>query len=251
VPRGGLIIANADEPEIMALLGNPPCPVVTYTMKGAKADYSGTATPGKLEVAGPGGFTAGLSHAMVGSHQGWNILSGVIACRHFRMDASKIASGIKSFPGVKRRAEKRGEERGVTVFDDFAHHPTAIRTTLRGFRELYPDRRIFALLEPRSNTMRRAVFQEALVTSFSDADFVAIREVPNPEKVTDGKVLDVREVARAVSKGGIPAEVFADAGGIIEWVLRTATEGDVVVVLSNGGFEDIHERLLSALREGR
>jgi UDP-N-acetylmuramate: L-alanyl-gamma-D-glutamyl-meso-diaminopimelate ligase len=99
--------------------------------------------------------------------------------------------------------------------------------------------------------MRRAVFQEALVTSFSDADFVAIREVPNPEKVTDGKVLDVREVARAVSKGGIPAEVFADAGGIIEWVLRTATEGDVVVVLSNGGFEDIHERLLSALREGR
>jgi UDP-N-acetylmuramate: L-alanyl-gamma-D-glutamyl-meso-diaminopimelate ligase len=251
VPRGGLIIANADEPEVMALLSSPACPVVTYTMKGAKADYAGTASPGKLRVAGPEGFEAEISHEMVGSHQGWNILAGVIACRRFGLDAGAIASGIKSFPGVKRRAEKRGVEGGVTVFDDFAHHPTAIRTTLSGFRELYPGRRIFALLEPRSNTMRRAVFQEALETSFADADFVAIREVPNPEKVPGGKVLDVRELAGTISGSGVPAEVFPDAGAIIDRVLREAGEGDVVVVLSNGGFEDIHERLLSALREKR
>ncbi len=247
VPRGGLVIANADEPEVAALIKNSPAPVVTYSIKGAKADYSGSVSPGKVAVSGPNGFHIEIFHEMVGSHQGWNIMAALIACLRYGMDGKAIAAGVKSFPGVKRRAEKRGEACGVTVFDDFAHHPTAIRTTLQGFRELFPERRIIALLEPRSNTMRRAVFQEALVNSFPDADLVAIREVPNPEKVTDGHLLDVKALAGKIRAAGVPATAFKNAGEIVAWVCENAKAGDVVVVLSNGGFENIHEKLLTGL----
>lgn len=249
VPRTGLVVANADDPEVVELAKLAPCRVETYTLGDVKADWKGVSSPGKLSVAGPGGYRAELTHTLVGGHQGWNLLAALAASASFGVDAEKAARAVADFAGVKRRAEKVGEAGGVTVFDDFAHHPTAIKSTLAGFRALFPGRRIIAAVEPRSNTMRRKIFAESLPGAFADADAVLLRAVPDAEKVPDGQLLDVGEVARRTSEAGIPASVFPDAGAIIEKIAAEARKGDVVVILSNGGFEGIHKRLLAALGE--
>jgi len=247
VPGTGLVAANADDPEIRALAALAPCPVETYSLTGREADWRGSAAPGFIDVEGPGGYRARLHHNLVGRHQGWNVLAAVAACRRFGVGPEEAARAVASFRGVKRRAEKVGEARGVAVYDDFAHHPTAIRGTLEGFRDRFPESRIWALLEPRSNTMRRNVFQAELAGVFDVADKVAIRAVPDPEKAPPGTLLDVEAVAGALRTGGREARAFPDAGAIVEWVAAGAEAGDVVVVLSNGGFEGIHGRLVAAL----
>jgi UDP-N-acetylmuramate: L-alanyl-gamma-D-glutamyl-meso-diaminopimelate ligase len=136
------------------------------------------------------------------------------------------------------------------VYDDFAHHPTAIRGTLRGFRDRFPESRIWAVLEPRSNTMRRARFQADLADVFEDADRVCLRVVPDPGKTAVDDRLDVAALARAVTGSGVPAAAFPDATAIVAHLVPRARPGDLVVVLSNGGFEGIHEELLDALDAG-
>jgi len=251
VPSGGQIIANADDPEVRALLPLCPCPVETYSIRGAVADWRGKATPGGLLVEGPDGFDLSLEHTLVGAHQGWNLLAAVAVAKAFNVAPDVVAGAVKSFAGVKRRAEKVGEAGGVTVFDDFAHHPTAIKSTLEGFRGLFPGRRIWAVVEPRSNTMRRRVFAQSLPESFADADFTLIRRVPDPEKVSAADLLDVDAISAAISARGTPSAVFEDAGAIVEHLRINAQGGDVVVVLSNGGFEGIHGRILAAMGKNR
>ncbi len=245
VPRTGLVVANADDPEVMALAGEAPCPVVTYGL--SAGDWRGAAGPGRVDVEGPGGEAVRLEHGLVGRHQAWNLLAATAALHRLGLDLGRIAEAVASFPGVARRAQLRGEAGGVRVYDDFAHHPTAIRGTLQGFRDLYPDRRIWAVVEPRSNTMRRRVFQQALAGAFGGADRVCVRRVPDPDKVPEAERLDVERLARDLTARGVPARAFPDAGAIVEHLARELEPGDVVVVLSNGGFEGIHDRLLGAL----
>jgi UDP-N-acetylmuramate: L-alanyl-gamma-D-glutamyl-meso-diaminopimelate ligase len=200
-----------------------------------------------IRARGRDGSILELEHELVGAHQGWNILAGCAALEFLGVSPAELRRAAASFRGVKRRAELRGEVAGIRVYDDFAHHPTAIRGTLEGFRELYPHRRIWAVLEPRSNTMRRRVFQTDLAASFDAADGVWLREVPNPEKVPAGERLDVGRLARDLVAKGIAARSFPDAGAILADLLPGLAEGDLVVVLSNGGFEGIHERILQGL----
>lgn len=246
VPRSGLIVANADEPEIAALLPLAPCRVETYSVRGAKADWQGVSEPGRLLVTGPEGYSAVVNHTLVGTHQGWNILAALAACRSYGVGPECAQKAVASFRGVKRRAEKVGEAGGITVFDDFAHHPTAIASTLAGFRALFPDRKLWVAVEPRSNTMRRRVFAESLPKSFTDADFVLMRQVPDPGKVPDGQLLDVESIVAAICASGKPAWAFPDADAIVAHLVDKAAPGDVVVVLSNGGFEGIHKKLLAS-----
>ena len=245
VPRSGLVVANADDPEVMALAREAPCPVTTYGL--SAGDWRGVAGPRRVDVEGPGGRAVRLEHDLVGRHQASNLLAATAALSHLGVDLGRIAEGVESFPGVERRAQLRGETRGVRVYDDFAHHPTAIRGTLQGFRDRYPDRRIWAVVEPRSNTMRRRVFQGALAEAFDAADRVCVRRVPDPDKVPEAERLDVERLARELTARGVPARVFDDARAIVEHLARELEPGDVVVVLSNGGFEGIHGRLLQAL----
>ncbi len=250
VPRSGALVANADDPEVMALAAGAPCRVVTYSAGGNPADWTARPGPaGTVEVEGPGGAAMRLEHSLVGSHQPWNLLAAAASLAFAGVSPEVFCRAVSTFPGVRRRAELRGEARGVSVYDDFAHHPTAIRTTLEGFRDRFPDRRIWAVVEPRSNTMRRRVFQEALVGCFHAADRVCLRSVPNPDKVPPDERLDVDRLARDLRRRGIEARWFSDASGIVAHVAERAEPGDVVVVLSNGGFEHIHDRLLAALEE--
>jgi UDP-N-acetylmuramate: L-alanyl-gamma-D-glutamyl-meso-diaminopimelate ligase len=149
---------------------------------------------------------------------------------------------------VARRQEVRGETaRGISVIDDFGHHPTAMREALAAMRRKYPDRRLWAIFEPRSNTTRRRVFQDDLPKALASADGVCIASVPNPEKVAAENRLDPDLVARELVAHGVPAFHEPNADAIVSRMKTEAKDGDVLIVFSNGGFDRIHDKLLAAL----
>ncbi|HEX8116219.1 MAG TPA: cyanophycin synthetase, partial [Pyrinomonadaceae bacterium] len=157
---------------------------------------------------------------------------------------------LKTFKSVKRRMQVRGEERGVTVIDDFAHHPTAVRETLRALGDKYKGRRLVAVFEPRSATSRLAVFQQDYASAFDRADYVVLSSVFAREKGSAyGNLLDTDElVADVAARRDRPALCLDGADAIVEHLTPLLKEGDVIAVMSNGGFGGIHEKLLAALK---
>jgi UDP-N-acetylmuramate: L-alanyl-gamma-D-glutamyl-meso-diaminopimelate ligase len=160
----------------------------------------------------------------------------------------KIAAALKSFQSVKRRLEVRAVINGVTIIDDFAHHPTAIAATLQALRTRYPQAKLWAILEPRSNTLRRNVFQSDLAKSLSIADEIVIANVFKSESIAEGERLDIQIVANQTQKNGRRARILADADAIVESIASELGEGDVVAILSNGGFGGIYDKLPQKLR---
>jgi UDP-N-acetylmuramate: L-alanyl-gamma-D-glutamyl-meso-diaminopimelate ligase len=162
---------------------------------------------------------------------------------------AKIDSAFKSFTGIARRLELRGEARGVKVIDDFGHHPTAVAQTLQALRNRYRRHRLWAVFEPRSNTTRRAVFQQQLPEAFQFADGVFISQVARLEQIPEDERLKPEGVVAAIAKTGRPAFYERNADAIIDRITPMLQPKDVVVVFSNGGFDNIHEKLLARLRE--
>jgi UDP-N-acetylmuramate: L-alanyl-gamma-D-glutamyl-meso-diaminopimelate ligase len=182
-----------------------------------------------------------------GAHNVRNALAVVAAASAQRLCAEEIAAGLATYRGVRRRLELRGEPGEVRLFDDFAHHPTAIAETLGAVRGRHREARIWAVLEPRSWSMRRNVFQERLPAAFDCADDVIVAAVYAPESVPEPQRLDVVKLVADLRRRGRAARYLPDVDAIVSLLQREATSGDVVVVMSNGGFEGIHERLLAAL----
>jgi UDP-N-acetylmuramate: L-alanyl-gamma-D-glutamyl-meso-diaminopimelate ligase len=163
-----------------------------------------------------------------------------------------IAAALKEFRSVKRRLEVKAEVHGVTIIDDFAHHPTAIAETLKALRTRYPERRLWAVLEPRSNTLRRKVFQHELAVSLSAADQVVLADVFKSEAIPEPERLDPAAVIADLNARGKPARLLANADAISETIAPELRPGDIVAILSNGGFGGIYEKLparLKSLRE--
>jgi UDP-N-acetylmuramate: L-alanyl-gamma-D-glutamyl-meso-diaminopimelate ligase len=186
---------------------------------------------------------------LVGEFNLLNCLAVIVAADAWGISKNKILAALASFQNVKRRAEVRGEEQGVLVIDDFAHHPTAVRETLRALRARYRDRRLIAVFEPRSWSSRLAVFQDDYANAFAAADYVVIAAVFDSNKVTEkGRALDTRALIDAISQQGKPAFALPDATEIVTHLVPELRAGDVVAIMSNGGFGGIHERILSALR---
>lgn len=186
-----------------------------------------------------------------GRHNLQNLL-GVLALSSNLLKGVKIEplqQGASTFQGVKRRQEVRGVARGVTVIDDFAHHPTAVAETIDALRKKHPGQKIWGVFEPRSNTSRRAVFQEAFAKALSNADEILVASVFMPEKVKDGQILNVEEMVQAIRNSGKPAWGNRSVEAIIETLVEKALPGDLVLIMSNGGFENIHERLLADLEK--
>lgn len=177
-----------------------------------------------------------------------NCLAVVIAADIWGVSRDDIRGALASFKNVKRRAEIRGEQRGVVVIDDFAHHPTAVRETLRALRSKYAERRLVAVFEPRSWSSRLAVFQDEYAKAFACADYVVIASVFDSKRVIEkGRALDVSQLIDEISKQGKPGLALPNADEIILHLLPVLRSGDVVAVMSNGGFGGIHEKLLAAL----
>jgi UDP-N-acetylmuramate: L-alanyl-gamma-D-glutamyl-meso-diaminopimelate ligase len=160
-----------------------------------------------------------------------------------------IAQALKTFRSVKRRLEVKAEVNGITIIDDFAHHPTAIEQTLRALRARYPQSRLWVVLEPRSNTMRRNLLQDALARSLALADQVVVAAVFKSEAIPEAERLDLNRVVNEIQKRGKPARVLADADAIVNVIAPELRDRDVVAILSNGGFGGIYEKLPQRLRD--
>jgi UDP-N-acetylmuramate: L-alanyl-gamma-D-glutamyl-meso-diaminopimelate ligase len=186
---------------------------------------------------------------LIGEFNVRNCLAVVIAADAWGIAPDVIREALASFKSVKRRAEIRGCVRGVTVIDDFAHHPTAVRETLQALREKYADQRLIAVFEPRSWSSRLAVFQEDYVRAFAPADVIVIAGVFHSGKVAEhGASMDTAQLIEDIRKTGKPVAGFPDADMIVEQLLPDLKNGDVVAIMSNGGFDGIHEKLLTGLR---
>jgi UDP-N-acetylmuramate: L-alanyl-gamma-D-glutamyl-meso-diaminopimelate ligase len=187
---------------------------------------------------------------LIGEFNVRNCLAVIIAADAWGIAQAAIKDALATFQSVQRRMQVRGEVRGVTVIDDFAHHPTAVRETLQALRAKYKGRRLVAVFEPRSTSSRLAVFQQDYVRAFQPADYVVIASVFNPATLTQyGALLDTAELAQEIAATGKPAHTVEGADEIVRRLAPELRAADVVVIMSNGGFGGIHDKLLTALQD--
>ena len=258
VPGDGRLIAGWDSPvvrEVVAEMGSK-----LYT----RLETFGTADDAKWQardidysqelatfrVFREGHEWAEFETPLIGDFNIRNCLAVIIAADAWGIERAKIAEALRTFKSVRRRMQVRGIERGVTVIDDFAHHPTAVRETILALRTKYRERRLFAVFEPRSWSSRLAVFQEDYAEAFQRADYVVIASVFDSSKATEkGRVLDTQQLIEDIRRQDKPAFQIEGAGDIVQHLAPELREGDVVAIMSNGGFGGIHEKLLAALGE--
>jgi UDP-N-acetylmuramate: L-alanyl-gamma-D-glutamyl-meso-diaminopimelate ligase len=183
-----------------------------------------------------------------GEYNVWNATAAAALAANYEISKDVIAKALKTFRSVKRRLEVKAQVNGITIIDDFAHHPTAIEQTILALRARYPKSRLWVVLEPRSNTMRRNVLQDALSRSLALADQVVIAAIFKSEAIPEAERLDLRRVIDEIQKHGRQARMFADADAIVNAIAPELRERDVVAILSNGGFGDIYEKLPQRLR---
>ncbi len=243
VPRNGLLLANGDEPNLQPLLDVKHCPIRRFGL-GDRNDSQATG----LELGGlTSSFRLGSSRftiPLTGELNVRNALAVAACALHCGLSDRQVQSGFDTFTGIKRRMEIRGVAGGVTVVDDFGHHPTAIRETMKALRVRFPGQRLWAIFEPRSNTTRRNVFQRELGESLGLADGVVVSEVARLELLAPGERLDPNRLITDLIQSGRPAAYLPDADAIVEHLSQVARSGDVVCVFSNGGFGGIHGKLL-------
>jgi UDP-N-acetylmuramate: L-alanyl-gamma-D-glutamyl-meso-diaminopimelate ligase len=196
-----------------------------------------------------GALWAELAMSLAGEHNALNATAATALAFGRGVSKDAIVEALRSFKSVKRRLEVRAEIGGITVIEDFAHHPTAIRETLRALRSVHPQSRLWAVLEPRSNTLRRKVLEGDLVAGLRLADHVVLAGVYQQQRIPDAERLHPEDVVAVLNAAGTPAELLADANAIVDGIAARLKSGDVVAILSNGGFEGIYEKLPARLRE--
>ncbi|MBF0101035.1 MAG: UDP-N-acetylmuramate:L-alanyl-gamma-D-glutamyl-meso-diaminopimelate ligase [Desulfobacterales bacterium] len=184
---------------------------------------------------------------MMGEHNLLNATAVIAASHALQIPNQVMATALETFKGVKRRQEVRGEKNGITVMDDFAHHPTAVRETIKAVKPFYSKGRVIAVFEPRTNTSMRDVFQHSYPDAFLQADMVCIRKPPLLEKIPSTMRFSSEQLVMDIRQQGKDAHFFEDTDQIIHFVCKEARPGDLILIMSNGGFDHIHDRLLAAL----
>jgi UDP-N-acetylmuramate: L-alanyl-gamma-D-glutamyl-meso-diaminopimelate ligase len=252
VPRRGRIIAFDSGESIDRCLGKAFCPVERY---GTSERATWRVTNLRLEPARStwsllrdGRPWADFEFALGGEYNVWNAAAAAAMAASFGISKGEIAAALRTFKSVKRRLEVRATVQGITVIEDFAHHPTAIAGTLTALRSRYPSARVWAILEPRSNTLRRRVLQDDFARSLALADEVVVADVFKSEAIPEAERLDLARLAAQVQKNGKRARISPTADAIVELVAPEMRSGDVVAILSNGGFGGIYEKLPQRLR---
>jgi UDP-N-acetylmuramate: L-alanyl-gamma-D-glutamyl-meso-diaminopimelate ligase len=255
VPRRGKIIAYDTDANVEECLAKAFTPVERYGMKdGSHWQITNLKfEPGRTSwsVFREGQPWADFEFDLAGEYNVVNATGAVAMAAHYGIEPSAIAEALKTFKSVKRRLEIKAQIDGITIIDDFAHHPTAIAATLKALRTRYPAARLWAIFEPRSNTLRRKVLQQDLVNSLGLADQVVITSIFKPEAIPENERLTTAAVIRALKRNGNHARELADADAIVATIASELTSGDVVAILSNGGFGGIYEKLPRKLEELR
>jgi UDP-N-acetylmuramate: L-alanyl-gamma-D-glutamyl-meso-diaminopimelate ligase len=247
VPQNGMVLLNGDDSNCVEVAKDCLAQMIEVGFSKNCAQrirdvaYSGESSRFKL---GKETFEIPL----VGEFNVRNAAMAAMAARFYDVPTRKIDSAFKSFTGIARRQELRGEAQGVKVIDDFGHHPTAVAQTLQALRHRYRGHRLWAVFEPRSNTTRRAVFQQQLPEALELADGVFISQVARLEQIPEDERLKPDRVVAAIVKAGRPAFYEQNADAIVDRIVPMLRPKDVVVVFSNGGFDNIHEKLLMRLK---
>lgn len=246
VPSEGMVLLNADDPNCIDVGRTCPAPIVEVGFSENAANQirhvQHHADRSVFEL-----FGETFEIPMLGDFNIRNAAMAASAAHFYNVPVPAIQKALRTFAGIKRRQEVRGVVNGVTVIDDFGHHPTAIRETLAGLRRRYAGSRLWAIFEPRSNTTRRAVFQESLPAAFADADGVFIAQVARLEQIPEHERLNPEKVVADIASTGKPAHYEPTADAIVSKLVPLVEPGDVIVVFSNGGFDGIHEKLLKHL----
>jgi UDP-N-acetylmuramate: L-alanyl-gamma-D-glutamyl-meso-diaminopimelate ligase len=251
IPRNGLLLLGADSPDASALRSVAASPVETFglgegsTWRALDVRHADGLT--RFDVLRGGEPFGRFESPLLGEHNVRNALAAIAVGAHLGIAGADLEAGLRLFRGIKRRLETVGVERGVTVLDDFAHHPTAVHETLAALRTGYPSRRIWAVFEPRSASSCRRIFQDDFARAFGAADEVVIAGVfrstlPEAERLSPERLVD------DLTAKGQRARYVAQVDDIVKTVVAEHRHGDVVVLMSNGGFGGIHRKLLEALR---
>jgi UDP-N-acetylmuramate: L-alanyl-gamma-D-glutamyl-meso-diaminopimelate ligase len=198
----------------------------------------GESIEGKFTISMPGTFNV------------QNALGAIIVAKELGISNDVIQGALWTFKSVKRRLEIRGEANGVRIYDDFAHHPTAVQETLRAVRQRNPEARIWAVFEPRSQTCRRRLFEPAFIEAFEPADITILAPVYAASRLDPEQTLSPMRVVEGIRARGGKANAFGSTEEIVEYLATEARPGDHIVIMSNGGFDNIHDRLLKKLRGG-
>jgi len=247
VPGRGRIIAFDMGDSLERCLARAFCPVERYGA-GTKATWRVTnvrlePTRTSWSVLRDGAPWANFEFPLAGEYNVWNATAAAALAANCGIAKQQIAAALKTFKSVKRRLEVRAQVNGITIIDDFAHHPTAIAGTLTALRARYPGSRLWAILEPRSNTLRRNVLQHDLAQSLALADEVVVAGVFKSDAIPERERLDLAGLAAQVQKHGRRARIVPEVDGIVQLVAPEMQTGDVVAILSNGGFGGIYEKL--------
>ena len=253
LPPDGLLIANLDEPNVAEIVADAKCRVEGYGLQRLQDWSIGEVYRHQGHTCCPiyrsGEHWAELSLQLPGRHNCLNALAVSAVLHHLGLSPAEICAGLHHFGGVKRRQEVRGVADGITVIDDFAHHPTAVRETLLALRDAYPGQRLVTVFEPRTNSSRRAIFQQDYVGSFDSADVVVLREPVPLAALTPTELFSSQQLATDLrQQRHKDAHCFADTDLILDHLDAILHGGDVVAILSNGGFDNIHSRLLARLQ---
>ena len=247
----GIILVKSDDENIRNVLPSASCKVETYGFD-EKADwriedYRFEKGCGHFSLSFKNKKQADFQLAMIGRHNVENAAAVAALCLNLGLTADEINVGFQTFKGIKRRQEIVGEKSGVTVIDDFAHHPTAIDLTINAVKEAYLGQRVWAVFEPRSATSRRKVFEDSFPKSFLKADRVIFAGLFAPEKIKDEERLDVQAVIASINNMGGVAEYIPQVDDIVDFITKNAKSEDVILVMSSGGFDGIHRKILERL----
>jgi UDP-N-acetylmuramate: L-alanyl-gamma-D-glutamyl-meso-diaminopimelate ligase len=248
VPRNGMVLLNGDDPNCVEVAKDCLAQMIEVGFSKNCAqrirDVSCSAEGSRFNLGGES-----FEIPLVGEFNVHNAAMAAMAARFYNVSKAKIDSAFKSFKGIARRQEIRGEAGGVKVIDDFGHHPTAIASTLVALRHRFRGNRLWAVFEPRSNTTRRAIFQQQLPDALKLADGVFISQVAKLEQIPEKERLNPEKVVAAIANAGRPAFYERNADAIVNRIVPMLQPNDVVAVFSNGGFDNIHEKLLAGLRK--
>ena len=252
IPRRGLLVAFDGSENVTECISKAFCRVERYGFKPDSAwqvrNLRHNDGQTRWELWYNGELWSELAMQLAGEHNALNATAAAALAFGQGIHKEAIRTALASFKSVKRRLEVRDVIRGITIIDDFAHHPTAIRETLRALRSVYPGARLWAVLEPRSNTLRRKVLENDLVESLRLADRAILAGVYQQQRIPDTERLHPEDVVDALNTAGTPAELHPSADDIVATLAPQLKEGDVVAILSNGGFEGIYEKLPARLR---
>jgi UDP-N-acetylmuramate: L-alanyl-gamma-D-glutamyl-meso-diaminopimelate ligase len=256
VPRRGLLLLGADNDDALALRENAHCRVETFGLSDGATWQAHDLRVGEMStrfsLRREGTPIGSFDVPMLGAYNVRNAVAAIAVGVAVGLDSDTLAEGLRKFRGVRRRLQHRGTAAGVMVYDDFAHHPTAIEETLAGVRSAYPSRRIWAIFEPRSATSCRRIFQADFARALGGADRVILPAVFR-STLPEEQRLSAESVVADLKKTGVEADYIPQTDDIVRTVARHARSGDLVIVMSNGGFDNIHQKLLDALaaREAR